>query len=115
MGLLFLLYVGDVVWQIEHLGLVQNLIYDARSSYKNLAYALGLDPALVTGIEQSKHWVTDECFSEILREVLQSGLSRKKLADVLESKTLRFGQLAKRVREANFCKLFNIHRVSLLL
>ena len=108
-----LLYVGDVVWQIQHLGQVQDLIYDARSSYKNLAYALGLDPALVNGIEQSNRWNTDLCFSEILQEVLQNGLSRKKLADVLELKTLRFGQLAKKVREANFGKLFNVHRVSL--
>ena len=81
------------------------------SIYQNLGYGLSLSPATVNTIKQSNQLDVEKCFDAILEEVLKKGLSRNKLAEVLEGKTLGYGQLAQKVREANFCKLFCTHAV----
>ena len=48
----------------------------------------------------------EKCFERTLEEVLKNGLSRNKLAEVLESEQLGYRQLAKKVREAKFGKSF---------
>ena len=112
-----LFYAGDVLWGSEHFTQVQELIWNARSSYPNLAYALGLDFTTVSGIQQSNHHNTDACFNTVLQLVLQNGLSRNKLANALDAKTVRHGQLARKVRTTNFtCELlFCVHTVSIIM
>ena len=99
------LYAGDVEWGMEHFSEVRDLIWDARSSYQNLGYGLSLSPPSVNTIKQSNHFDVEKCFDGILEEVLKNGLSRNKLAEVLESRQLGHTVLAKKVREANFGKL----------
>lgn len=91
----------------HHFNQIQQLIWDVRSSYKKLGYCLGLSYASVESIQQSSH-DADDSFHGILNEALKMGLSRNKLAKVLESKTLGYGYLAQKVRAANFCELFCI-------
>lgn len=106
---LLLLYAGDVVWGVEHFSAVQDLIWDARANYQQLGLSLGFLPGTISAIKQTHHYDTVECFNQVLEDALKKGLSRNKLAGVLESKQLGYGQLAQRVRAANFCKLFYIH------
>ena len=108
-----LLYAGDVQWGMDHFSEVLDLIWDARSSYQGLGYGLGLSPATINAIKQSNFHNTENCFDKILEEALKNGLSRNKLAKVLESKTMGYGQLAKKVRAANFCKLYYLYTWSI--
>lgn len=93
---------------IDHFLDVQQLIWDVRSNYKHLAYALGLLPGDVTAITHTYHYMTDDCFDAVLTKVLNEGVTQEELAKALESKTLRYGQLAQKVRAATFSKLSGI-------
>lgn len=95
---------------MDHFYEVRDLIWDARHRYQSLAYGLGLSPASVNSIKQSNHDDVEKCFDRILEEALNNGLSRNKLAEVLESKQLGCTLLAKKVREAKFGKLL-LHEV----
>ena len=103
-----LLCTGDVEWGTDHFSEVRNLIWDVRANYQNLGYGLKLSPASVNAIKQSNHCDVEKCFDGILEEALKDGLSRNKLAEVLESRQLGYTLLAKKVREAKFGKLFCI-------
>ena len=85
------------------------LLWEVRSKYANLGYSLGLDVASVTSIEQSYKNDADKCFNQVLIKVLLSGLSRNKLAEALEGPTLKYIQLAKKVRTANLSELLCVH------
>ena len=98
---------------MDHFSKVRDLIWDARSSYENLGYGLGLSPASVDTIKQSNHSDVEKCFDRILEEVLKRELSRNKLAEVLESRHLGYRLLAKKVREKEYGKLFCIATCSL--
>ena len=101
-------YADHVELGMDHFSKVRVIIWDARSSYQNLAYGLGLSPASVNTIKQSNHYDMEKCFDGILEEVLKNGLSRNKLAEVLESRQLDYGLLANKVRVAKFGMLLCI-------
>ena len=97
---------------MDHFNKVRNFIWDTRSSYQNLAYGLDLSPASVNTIKQSNHCDVEKCFDRILEEILKKGLSRNKLAEVLESRQLGYTLLANEVRAAEFGRLFCIDSCS---
>ena len=98
-------YADHVELGMDHFNEVQALIWEARPRYQSLAYGLGLSPATVSAIRQDNRDDTEKCFYGVLEEVLKKGVSRNKLAAVLESRQLGYTLLAKKVREAKFGKL----------
>ena len=87
---------------IKHFFVVRDLIWGARSSYRNLGFALGVTPDVVTTIIQTNLHDVERCFDAVLTEVLNKGVMQEDLAIALESQVVRHGQLAQKVREATF-------------
>ena len=81
---------------------VRQLIWEVRSNYRNFGIALGLLPSDISTIVQSNHHDTVSCFDGVLDEILRRGLTKNQLAEALESQTLRYGQLAQKVRAKTF-------------
>ena len=96
------LSLDNVKLGIEHFREVQAIIWGAHDRYRNLAYALGVAPVVVSSIIQKNFHHAENCFSDVLTEVLNKGVMQEDLAIALESEMVRHGQLAKRVREATF-------------
>ena len=78
------------------------MIWEVRSSYRLFGIALGLLPGDINPIVQSNHYDTVNCFDGVLDEILRRGVTKDELANALESKTLRFGQLAEKIRTTTF-------------
>ena len=96
----------------KHFETVRKLIWDARTSYQNIAFVLGLNPSTVNEINLN-HSDTGDRFLAVLQLAFQNGLTKNQLAAALDSPSLRWGQLAKKLREANFtCELFNVNQSS---
>ena len=80
---------------------VHALIWGARGSYWNLAYAL--DVAYdVSSITQTNREDVEKCFDAVLNEILKKGVMQEDLAKALESETVGHKQLAQSVREKTF-------------
>ena len=93
---------GNAVLGSSNFGEVRDLIWEVRSSYRLFGIALGLLPGDINPIVQSNHYDTVNCFDGVLDEILRRGVTKDELANALESKTLRFGQLAEKVRAMTF-------------
>ena len=110
-----LFYVGehDVVFDMDkHFETVRVLIWDARISYQDIGFALGLDPSTVDKIKRD-HSDMGDGLNAVLQLAFQKGLTKNQLAAALDSGTVRMGQLARKVREANFkCKLCKFNQSS---
>ena len=87
---------------IEQFNALRRLIWGARGSYRNLAFALGVTPDVVSSIVQTNREDVEKCFDAVLTEVLNKGVMQEDLAIALESEMVHHGQLAKRVREKTF-------------
>ena len=86
----------------EHFSQLQKLLWEVRPDYQNLGYALNLSHADVKSITQTCRHVTDDCFNDVLTEVLKRGVTQENLAKALESKLLHYTKLAEKVRTATF-------------
>ena len=92
----------------EHHGEVRELLWSTRSQYNNLGYALGIPADTMTTIPRENFYRAEDCYDAVLREVLKCGVTQEKLAEALESRQLKYEQLAQRVRDHTFetCELF---------
>ena len=88
--------------RIDHFQQVRELIWDVRAHYTYLGFALGLSPSDLSTIEKSNFFDVGKCFDAVLCQVLMDDLTQEGLARALESKTIKYGQLAKKVRAAKF-------------
>ena len=88
----------------SHLQELQRLLWEVRGQYQNFGIALGLLPGDITAIMSGVQHDAGVCLNAILQEVLKRGVTQEQLATALESCTLGYGQLAKKVRVAVFSK-----------
>ena len=92
----------------EHFKEVRDLLWSTRSQYNNLGYALNIPAGTMTTIQRSNFYQVEACYDAVLLEVLKRGVTQEKLAEALESRQLKYEQLAQKVRDHTFqsCKLF---------
>ena len=95
-------HLGTTILGSSNFKEVQQLIWEVRSNYRHFGIALGLLPADINTIIQSNHYDTVNCFNGVLDEILKRGLTKDQLAEALDSQTLRYGQLAQKVRAKTF-------------
>ena len=85
----------------EHFSAVKDLLYEVRSKYENLGFALGLLPGDIKAIKKANQQDVDGCYSDVLEQVLKNGITREELAKALESPGLQYGVLARKVRKTH--------------
>ena len=97
-----ILFIGNVELHINHFTEVRPLIWRVRRNYRNLGYAIGITPDVMSTIETKNIHDVERCFDDVLTEILNKGVMQEDLAKALESEMVRNKQLAQRVRAASF-------------
>ena len=103
-----LVFVGTTMLSEEHHGEVRELLWSTRSQYNNLGYALNIPAGTMSTIPKENFYQVEACYNAVLIEVLKRGVTQEQLAEALESRQLKYEQLAQIVRNHTFktCKLF---------
>ena len=78
-----------------HFPQVRHAIWDARVQYENIGIELGISPDDVQVIKENERGNVEKGFDEVLRRCLKKGISQKKIADALQSKTVGYEQLGR--------------------
>ena len=86
----------------EHHGEVRELLWSTRSQYNNLGYALNIPAGTMTTIPKENFYQVEACYNAVLLVVLRRGVTQEKLAEALESRQLKYEQLAQKVRDHTF-------------
>ena len=63
--------------------------------YKNIGIDLGISPDDVDAIADNVRGNVENGFAAVLRQCLKTGISQKKIADALQSRTVGYGHLGK--------------------
>ena len=80
---------------MAHFTQVQDAIWDARVQYKNIGIELGISPDDVEAIAENVRGNVEKGFTEVLRRCLRDGISQKRIASALQSKTVGYGHLGR--------------------
>ena len=80
---------------MEHFRQVRDAIWDARVQYPNIGLELGISSDDIDAIAENKRGNVEKSFEEVLRRCLKNGISQKKIADALQTKTVGYGHLGK--------------------
>ena len=91
-----------VMLTMVHFKQVLDAIWDARVQYQNLGYELGISPDDVDAIVENVGGKVEKGFAEVLKRCLKDGISQKKIADALQSRTVGYGHLGREFRTMKF-------------
>lgn len=80
---------------MEHFKQVHDAIWDARVQYNNLGLEIGISSDDIDAIAMNMRGIVENIFAEMLKRCLRKGISQKKIADALRSKTVGYGHLGK--------------------
>ena len=96
---------AGILTEDNHLVLLQDVLWSARSKYSNLGLELGVKADTISAIERSNQYKVDECFKAVLQEALRSvPITKQKLVDALKSRPVGFGMLATEVSQMSLGK-----------
>ncbi len=86
---------------VEDLGKVYEELYEGRVQLKNIGLKLGLNITMLDSIEIDRHYKTEPCCLDMLKEWLTNGTNRSwsALADALESPIVSLSNIAAALRK----------------
>ena len=87
---------------MDHFRNVRDAIWDARVQYHNIGIELGISSDDVDAIAENENRNVEKCFARVLKQCLQKGISQKKIADALQSKTVGYGHLGQQFLAMTF-------------